>query len=48
MTVPKFRNCDFFQELDPGSGVDVMITIFGNFRQFSVKKIGAFPQKPIL
>jgi hypothetical protein len=29
-------------------GVDVMITIFGDFCQFWAKKIGVFSQKPML
>jgi hypothetical protein len=30
------------------SGVDVMITFFGNFSQFSAKKLAFFSQKPML
>jgi hypothetical protein len=29
-------------------GVDVMITIFRDFRQFSAKKLALFSQKPML
>jgi hypothetical protein len=37
------------KDVGSGPGVDVMIKIFCDFRQFSAKKIGFFsPQKPLL
>jgi hypothetical protein len=35
-------------EYDEQPGVEVMIMILGDFRQFSAKKNWRFPQKPML
>jgi hypothetical protein len=48
-----FRSLVVFEQ-DPDrkfqvhTGVDGMITIFCDFRQFSAEKIGVFSQKPLL
>jgi hypothetical protein len=48
--LPKVNNLplgeNFLQSGHPG--VDVMVTIFGDFRQFSAKKNCRFSQKPVV
>jgi hypothetical protein len=35
-----FQNFSFFSSVEQSSGVDVMVTVFSDFCQFSAKKIG--------